>query len=285
MIVLSNGIINAEIEERGAQLTRLYSKTTEYLWSGDPKIWFRHAPILFPFVGRLKDGMFHYRGKEYGPEDNHGFAPTAMYTPVEVTKTSVRMQMIVSDEIRRIWPFDFSFLAVFELEQASLKITYEVNNLGKETMPYGLGSHPGFNVPLSDSLEFEDYYIEFPFSNGVEKVVSSSGSEVYKEMKGLRLPLKHELFDNDAVVLLKTGGKAVLKSDKDSRRVIVDYPECRYCALWHKVKYPAPYVCIEPWVSLSLRYDEITDIEKRPDYVKLEGGETKRHTLSITIQE
>jgi len=291
MVIIKNDFLTAEIEEVGAQLVRLASTSTDYLWNESPDIWKRHAPILFPFVGRLKEQKYLYKGKEYGPIDNHGFAPTALFAPIEQTSTSVTMQMIVSDDIRKIWPFDFSFLAVYELENASLKITYVVKNIGANTMPYGIGNHPGFNVPLKKGLSFEDYYIEFPEAGQIEKRLFGPGcldtetTELCKETVGNRLNLRHNLFDNDAIVLMNTGSRAVLKSEKDSKKVIVDYPDCPYCAFWHKVQYPAPYVCIEPWVSMPGRYDEITDIEKKPDFVNLKQGETSTHHLNITIVE
>ena len=57
MIVLENEGFRVEINPFGAELTSFRSKTTgtEYVWGGDPAAWKRHAPVLFPIVGRLKD--------------------------------------------------------------------------------------------------------------------------------------------------------------------------------------------------------------------------------------
>ena len=57
MIVLENEGFRVEINSFGAELTSFRSKTTgtEYVWGGDPAAWKRHAPVLFPIVGRLAD--------------------------------------------------------------------------------------------------------------------------------------------------------------------------------------------------------------------------------------
>ena len=44
----------------------------ELLWQAGP-VWPRHAPILFPIVGRLKNDELRHRGKLY-PMTRHGFA-------------------------------------------------------------------------------------------------------------------------------------------------------------------------------------------------------------------
>lgn len=67
MQVLENERFRVEINEFGAELTRFTSKKdgTEYIWKGDPAAWKRHAPILFPIVGRLKDKTYTVDGKPY----------------------------------------------------------------------------------------------------------------------------------------------------------------------------------------------------------------------------
>ena len=66
MQVLENERFRVEINEFGAELTRFTSKKdgTEYIWKGDPAAWKRHAPILFPIVGRLKDKTYTERVHE-----------------------------------------------------------------------------------------------------------------------------------------------------------------------------------------------------------------------------
>ena len=62
---LSNNEISVEVSAHGAELVSLRKKGREYMWTGDAAYWNRHAPILFPAVGK----PFHYEiridGKVY----------------------------------------------------------------------------------------------------------------------------------------------------------------------------------------------------------------------------
>ena len=65
-VIIQNDQLIAEIAEHGAELISLKSKESnlEYIWQGDPEYWGRHAPVLFPFVGRLKDDQYTYQGED-----------------------------------------------------------------------------------------------------------------------------------------------------------------------------------------------------------------------------
>ena len=62
MITLQNDVLAVEINELGAQLHSIKRRDNglEYLWQGDARSWGRQAPILFPFVGRLKDDQYEF---------------------------------------------------------------------------------------------------------------------------------------------------------------------------------------------------------------------------------
>ena len=63
MITIRQDALAASFEEEGAELVSLQKNGTEYLWNGDPVYWDRHAPILFPFVGRLERKKYFLRGR------------------------------------------------------------------------------------------------------------------------------------------------------------------------------------------------------------------------------
>ena len=287
MVILGNGILTAEISETGAQLSRLADKDTEYLWNADPEVWARHAPILFPFVARLPEQQYRYRGKMYGPLKNHGIAPYARFMAESSDSTSCTMLMVVTDEIRQLYPFDFDFRVRYRLDGHTLHISYLVSNRGEGDMFYAIGSHPGFNVPISKNLKFEDYYVEFPEAGNVMQRLFTadrfvSDDDVPYPLEDNRIPLHHDLFDDDAICMKNTGYTAVIRSDKDLRSITVRYPDTPWCAIWHIPKRDARYVCIEPWFSLPGK-PGINDIEKRDDFQRLHGGESAEYDLSITI--
>ena len=70
---ISAAEITATIKSDGAELCSLKNAAgLELLWQAGPA-WPRHAPILFPIVGRLKNDELHHDGKTY-PMTQHGFA-------------------------------------------------------------------------------------------------------------------------------------------------------------------------------------------------------------------
>ena len=53
----------------------------------------------------------------------------------------------------------------------------------------------------------------------------------------------------------------------------------RYIAFWHTPETEAPFVCIEPWLSLPSRQDVVEDLEKQPDIRILAPGEAYENCL------
>ena len=54
---LENEYISVKINQLGAELCSYFNKQTEreIIWQGDPKFWKRHAPTLFPIVGKVEN--------------------------------------------------------------------------------------------------------------------------------------------------------------------------------------------------------------------------------------
>ena len=50
---ISNGTIEVEASAHGAELLSIRKSGKEYVWQGDPRFWGRHAPVLFPIVGKV----------------------------------------------------------------------------------------------------------------------------------------------------------------------------------------------------------------------------------------
>ena len=151
-------------------------------------------------------------------------------------------------------------------------------------MPFGLGGHPGFNVPLAPGLRFEDYRLEFSAPCEPQRVLPSpqyyaSGEEAPYALENNAIPLRHDLFDADAVILRAAAESVTLKSELDAHAVEVSYPDMRYIAFWHTPETEAPFVCIEPWLSLPSRQDVVEDLEKQPDIRVLAPGEAYENCL------
>ena len=67
---IENDYLTVQINDAGAELHSIVNKENgvEYLWQGNPDIWYGQSPLLFPFIGRLLDDKYRYNGKEYDYE-------------------------------------------------------------------------------------------------------------------------------------------------------------------------------------------------------------------------
>ena len=72
---LSNEHICIEVSSFGAELKSLkrQSDSREYMWDARPEFWKRTSPVLFPIVGGLHEGQYHYEGQSF-QMSQHGFA-------------------------------------------------------------------------------------------------------------------------------------------------------------------------------------------------------------------
>lgn len=190
---------------------------------------------------------------------------------------------------RRHYPFDFQLDVVFELTGARLAVSYVVANTGARTMYFGLGAHPAFALPLREGLRFEDYALRFAAGAAPVRVLFSpvpsvlvTGTAPYPLADG-RLPLRHDLFDDDAVVLRDAGGGVLLASDAGGPGVRLACADFPYLGIWHNNRTEAPFVCLEPWSSLPAREGELTDLETQPDLLSLRPGGVRRLGWSVEI--
>ncbi|HPF87593.1 MAG TPA: aldose 1-epimerase family protein [Candidatus Limiplasma sp.] len=284
---IANDKLIVTINETGAELWSIRADT-EYLWQGDPAVWAGRSPTIFPYVARLFEGRYTVDGQPYRLPI-HGFAGSMAFTPVQVQNDSITMELQSSKLTLALYPWPFVFRVRYALEGNQLNITYSVKNTGKTPMAFGLGGHPGFNVPLDNGLAFDDYVLRFDEPCAPEQVLFTPDCFVtgekpaYPLRGGDTLPLKHELFDNDAIVLYGAAKGVTLLSPKGQRGVHVTCPQMPYLGFWHMPHTDAPYVCIEPWSSLPAKYGEITEFTDNPNLIHLDAGKTYENVWSIEI--
>ncbi len=289
MKTIRNEFLNVTINEKGAELTSIQDmEGHEYLWQGDAKYWSGQAPNLFPYIARLTEGKYTFAGETY--EMNiHGFARHTVFQTEQPAENKIVFTIQDTEETRKQYPFAFAFSITYALEGNALSVAYSVKNQDDKIMYFGVGGHPGFCVPMEDGVEFEDYYLEFNESKPAKRVGFSedcfvTGDAVPFELEdGVRLPLHHAMFDDDAIVLYDMASEVTLKSDKGSKSIRVTYPDMPYLGFWHKPKTDAPYICIEPWSSLPSRKNVIEDFATQPSLLSLEQGEEYRSTIKIEV--
>lgn len=286
---IKNKKLTIKINSKGAELWSIKDKQGhEYLWQGDKNFWADRAINIFPYVARLTGGKYTLGGKEYRM-GSHGFVKDLEFKVESQEENQITFLLKHSIYTLEQYPYQFNFRISYQIVETELKITYSVENMDKGSMYFGLGGHPGFNLPLDDQLEFEDYYLEFQdptdlIQVGMSKDCFVSGEDKIIALKnGNMLPLTHDLFDNDAIILKEMPKEVILKSNKSTRRIKMTYPKMNYLGIWHTPGTKAPYICIEPWTSLPSRKDVVEDLAKQADLVLVEAGKTYNNSWTIDI--
>lgn len=287
--ILENSRLRLTVDTLGAQMMSLQNLDgREYLWQGDPRYWCDRAPILFPFVGRLTENSYRYGGQVYSM-GIHGFAAHQDFSCLCPEPNRLVLQLTDNGETREQYPFAFSLNIIYELIDNRVQVTYQVENTGTGMLPFGIGGHPGFRIPLEEGEQFDDYILDFtggcqPDRVGFTPQVFLSGQDQpYPLKEGKYLPLRHDLFDEDAVILKNMSREVALRSRLSPHGVQVSYPDMPYLGLWHMPNTDAPYLCIEPWSSLPARQDVVEDFACKSDLIQLGPGKTYVNTWSITI--
>ena len=284
---LKRGNLIAEIETRGAEPMSLRRGECEYLWQGDPAYWASRAPVMFPICGRLYRGIYQWKNTTY-EMGNHGFARKSEFAIAERSEDAVTMTLCANADTKAIYPFDFLLSITYSLENDALSARIRIQNIGKEVLPFAVGAHPGFRVPLEEGSDFSDYRITFSESaKPVYLLFSETCFQTGREeplalQSGNVLPLRHDLFDHDAIFLRNPGGEVTLTSRNGERGVRVSFPDFPYLGLWHRPKTEAPYLCIEPWTGLPSFDGIVDDLKTKSDLFRLPAGEEK--TLSYRIE-
>ncbi|MBQ8254706.1 MAG: aldose 1-epimerase family protein [Clostridia bacterium] len=287
---ISSPYLTVTVSELGAELRSIKDADgTEYLWQGDPAYWSDRAPNIFPYVARLTKGSYYLDGKLFEMKP-HGFALGECFKVISKKDNELVLELTDREVTYEQYPRRFSLRVKYIVDGATLKIIFSVTNRDERTMYFGIGGHPGFNVPLTAELEFDDYYLEFdgecsPKRIGFTPTCYLNGERADFPLEdGRIIKLSHGIFSDDAIVLTDVSDKVTLKTAKDSRSVTVSYPKMKFLGIWHRPNTDAPYVCIEPWSSLPSTQDLISVFEAQKDLVTLEPDKTEDFPWEITVK-
>ena len=291
IFTIKNEHLSVGIHPLGANLWSIKDREDiEYLWQGDVKTWPDKSLNIFPYVARLTQGKYTLAGQEYRM-DIHGFIKDSILIVKEQSEAKLVLELTDSEETRKQYPYHFRYQICYELIDHEIRIAYHVKNLDEKMMYFGVGGHPGFNVPLENGLTFEDYRLEFASVVKAKRVGMSDDCFVLEEdtefnlQGGKILPLTHDLFDDDAIILKQMDRQVTLLSDKGKKQVKVTYPDMPYLGIWHWPQSDAAYVCIEPWSSLPSRKNVIEALETQDNLLVLAPGKEYVNTWSIEIEE
>ncbi|MCM0582852.1 aldose 1-epimerase family protein [Weissella diestrammenae] len=286
---IENGHLKATINEHGAELISVINQQTkiEYMWQADAKIWGRHAPNLFPIVGRLKDNQYEYKQRTYHL-NQHGFARDSEFTVVNRTPSQVRLRLQASEASLAVYPFEFQFDVIFELLATDIiNIQYLVTNTDVKILPFSFGGHPGFNVPLQSGETFEDYQITIKPNKIYERQVLNGPFVDPKRLTSLdthqSLPVKRSDYLNDAIIITLNEQPVQIEIMHPTHHhgISMNIDNAKYAGIWTKADVSAPFLCLEPWWGIADTIDATGNIENKMAINKINPGETQRGSYSI----
>ena len=284
---IKNSFISAKIDSFGAQLNSLkkIDNNLEYIWQANSKYWNRHAPILFPIVGRLKEDSYFYKNQKYSMTQ-HGFARDCEFELIEKDDDYLNFRLKSSDKTLEIYPFSFEFDIFYELMENRLIVSYRVKNKTNGEMFFSIGAHPAFNWPL-DNEEKNDCFFEFENIKNTKRYYLNDKGLVYKtenlEIEDNKIVLNEELFKDDALVFNDFNIKEVtFKNSKNKNYVKLEFEKFPYLGLWSKPS-GAPFICIEPWFGVADEENSNQKLEEKKAMITLQKDESFSCFYSIEI--
>jgi galactose mutarotase-like enzyme len=282
---MENDLLAINIAPHGAELTSIRDIRTgfEYLWQADPAVWGRHAPVLFPIVGKVKNNALVVGGKTY-PMTQHGFARDLLFTLVSETATSTWYQLQNDAQTLAVFPFPFELQLGYKLEGNTLHCVYKITNTGSDTLYFSIGAHPGFNLPVAD---LSQYHIIFEQPETAQRQLLSEGLFNGTQKPVFTTPthiqLSQSLFEDDAIVLQNLrSSKISLQHQHSNFRIDLQYEGFPYMGIWTP-KNCEQYICLEPWCGHADYTGGHTDISTKAGIERLTAGAVFERTYSLTF--
>lgn len=272
----------ADVQLKGAQWCSWLCGGRELLWSGDPRWWPRHSPLLFPTVGRLRGGEAWFSGRPH-PMATHGFASSMPFAVKEQAADRVMLTLRSDDTTRAAYPFEFELVAHYRLAPNEIEIELSLRNDGQTTMPYSLGLHPAFHWPWGEgdaaghTIVFSDD--EVPFVPVITKEGLFTSARRPVPFAGRRLPLTPSLLADEALCFIDARSRRLAFEAPDGSAIEIEARGLFHWALWCPPG--APLLSIEAWTGHGDALDFQGEFSSRPWTLHLAPGELAHHGLHL----
>lgn len=284
--VLSNGGLTAVVKSHGAELCSLSKDGIEFIWQAGAA-WPRHAPLLFPIVGRLTNDVLRHEGKTYRMTQ-HGFARDSRFVWGAREENSCMLLLEDSEATRALYPFAFRLTAAYALDESGLDLTLTIANTGKETLPASLGGHPAFNWPLQPDEAKENYALIFASEESCPVRRLDGGLMRHaaepSPVKGAVLPLSESLFVDDAIVFDRIESSSVRYASGQGAGpwLKMSWRGFRELGVWSKPS-GAPFLCIEPWRGYASPAGFDGEFSDKPGLMHIAPGAEDQLSFRIEV--
>ena len=288
--VLENDFLKVTIDDHGAELVSIYDKEKdrEVIWQGDPRFWGRHAPVLFPNVGKHYGNHYRIGDKEYASKQ-HGFARDTDFTCIDSTLDSVTHQIRSTEETKEVYPFDFVLRIRHILKGRTLTVSWKVANNSDTDMYFAIGGHPAFRVPVLPDTRRSDYRLTFDGQESLTYLLldPESGTAKAEEKATLKLEngtcqIEDHMFDHDALVFDNQITRAGIQLPDGTPYLelrCVGFPNF---GIW-SASQDAPFVCLELWMGRCDDCGFTGDLSEKPfiNHLKMDEMFETAYTIEI----
>ena len=288
---LENEVLRIKIEDHGAELSEIYDKEKkrQVLWQADPAYWKRHAPVLFPNVGRYYKDRCQINGKTYCC-GQHGFARDMDFVCTEESNVSVTHCLTSSDATREFYPFTFELYITHQLHGKDVSVSWKVINKDTETMFFTIGGHPAFRVPVLPDTSRDQYFLTFSGQQQLTYCLLDLSTGTALPDQTRTLPLENgacridpHMFDRDALIFdnnqITKAGIALPDGTPYVELICQGFPSF---GIWSS-SMDAPFVCLEPWMGRCDNSGFEDELSQKPNINKLDsdGVFEKAYVISI----
>lgn len=291
MVTIQNDRFTATINEVGAELTHLVDQAShrDLIWNND--LWPKHAPVLFPAIGRSNEDSYLIDGQRY-EMPQHGFVSGETFMIVDQTPTAVTLSLTANAATRVYYPFYFELQVTFTLVATGLNLTFSVQNHGQQDLSYSLGSHPAFNVPFEAGEAFTDYELVLdPAPTDLQQFEIVKTPNPYRSGKELPvttdkgvIKLNYPMFDA-GLIILKAPNLAhlTLQSTKSKHSISLNLDDFDYVTLWTKEGAQAPFLCLEPFNGLPDVAGDLRELATKKGNHHVAAGQSETMAYTITV--
>ncbi len=282
--ILKNSKLQIEVNYHGAELRSIKNleNNKEYLWNANPEFWNRSSPVLFPFVGGVRDKVYRHEGVEY-PMNQHGFARDMDFELISQTDNEVWFSLDSTENTYKIYPFHFHLEIGYRLEENTVVVMWRVKNTNDFKMYFSIGAHPAFYCPFYEGDKQSDYYMSFRKADGTtpDKLCTTvfgkdgcvtTRKKDYMLENGI-LPITEDRFDGDALVIENSQVQRIALLDSKQKEYLVVEFNSPLVGIWSPPKKHAPFVCIEPWYGRCDSEIFVGELQEREWENELEAGQ------------
>lgn len=278
LVTIASGALKLAASPIGAEMHSVVCDGTERLWCADPSVWGRHAPLLFPLIGRLRDGYYELDGRRVDAPV-HGFCRDRLFRVADRSDASVTFATSDDGETRTVYPFAFRLFVTYAVADRTVTKTLRVENAGDRPMPFEVGGHEAYATCLEPGETMADYSVRFEGADDLEMFAMDADGilglpKIGVPLESGRLAKTPEQLGIDTIVLENVPESRVsLESAKSGRGVEVEFPDFPYLGIWTKpMGEKTRYLCLEPWSALPDAHFSPRELSRKPGVRTLEPG-------------